>query len=124
MKSKLTVPTPPAFTVADRQGTILLDVDNGIGGTEDASTEISEGGIHFLISETALHDATTFDISSSEYLHPFTDRDDGRRLHMNVTIAGNIDYPGDRDWYSIHLREGRNSTILCRLVERGYVPIH
>ena len=97
---------PAGFHVADRQGTILLDVDNGIGGTEDASTEISEGGIHFLISETALHDATTFDISSSEYLHPFTDRDDGRRLHMNVTIAGNIDYPGDRDWYSIHLREG------------------
>ncbi len=97
---------PAGFHVADRQGTILLDVDNGIGGTEDASTEISEGGIHFLVADTALHDATTLDISSSAYLHPFTDRDDGRRLHMNVTIAGNIDYPGDRDWYSIHLREG------------------
>ena len=97
---------PAGFRVADWQGTILLDVDNGFGGTEDASTEISEGGIHFLIADTALHDATTFDISSSAYLHPFTDRDDGRRLRMHATIAGNIDYPGDRDWYSIHLRQG------------------
>ena len=97
---------PAGFHVADPQGTILLDVDNGFGGAGHGNVEISEGGIHFLIADTALHDATTFDVSSSTYLHPFTDPDDGRRLHLHETIAGNIDYPGDRDWYSIHLEEG------------------
>ena len=73
---------PAGFHVADPQGTILLDVDNGFGGAGHGNVEISEGGIHFLIADTALHDATTFDVSSSTYLHPFTDPDDGRRLHL------------------------------------------
>ena len=37
---------PAGFHVADPQGTILLDVDNGFGGTEHGNVEISEGAIH------------------------------------------------------------------------------
>ena len=39
-------------------------------------------------------------------MFPFTDPDDGRWLNLGETVAGNIDYFGDLDWYSIRLEEG------------------
>ena len=104
-------PDPAGFRVADWQGNVLLDVDNGLGGTEHGSTEVLADGQHFLIADSALHDRTSFDISSSAAMHPFTDPDDGRRLHLHEAIAGNIDYPGDRDWFSINLAEGETVRI-------------
>ena len=97
---------PASFHVADRWGQVLLDVDNGPGGTAKGGVEIPPEGHHFLIVETSLQGRAHIGLSSSADAHPFDDPDDGSRLGLQDTVAGNIDYPGDRDWYSLDLEEG------------------
>ncbi len=97
---------PATFYVADRWGEVLLDVDNGLGGTAKGGVEVPPDGHHFLIVETSLQGRAEIDLRSSADAHPFHDPDDGRRLGLQETVAGNIDYPGDRDWYSLDLEEG------------------
>lgn len=45
-------------------------------------------------------------LSSNAELYPQEDRDDGRTIDRNQTIAGNLDYPGDRDYFNINLSAG------------------
>jgi hypothetical protein len=45
-------------------------------------------------------------LSSSVELYPQDDPDDGRAISRNQTIAGNLDYPGDLDYYNINLSAG------------------
>ncbi len=99
-------PVPATFHVADRWGEVLLDVDNGLGGTAKGEVEVPPDGHHFLIVETSLQGRVDIDLRSGADVHPFDDPDDGRRLGLRETVAGNIDYPGDRDWYSLDLEEG------------------
>ena len=99
-------PGPAGFRVVDWLGNSLLDVDNGFGGTEHGSVKVLADGYHFLIADTGRRGPASLGITSSVEMHPFTDPDDGRRLYLHETIAGSIDYPGDRDWYSIHLKKG------------------
>ncbi|MYC38088.1 MAG: hypothetical protein F4X66_14410 [Chloroflexi bacterium] len=97
---------PASFRLADPWGNVLLDVDNGLGGNERGSMEVSPEGHHFLTVKTTPHGPVDFDIGSSVELLPFSDPDDGGRLGLRGTVAGSIDYPGDRDWYSLRLEEG------------------
>ena len=97
---------PASFHVTDQWGEVLLDMDNGLSGTVNSGVELPPYGHHFLIVETALQGRADFDIRSSADVHPFDDPDDGRRLDLRETVTGNIDYPGDRDWYSLDLEEG------------------
>ena len=99
-------PAPASFRVADHQGNILLDGDNGFGGTRKGSVEVTPDQSHFLVVETTLQSSAGSDIGSSVALRPFTDPDDGGRLGLGETIAGSIDYPGDRDWFSLYLNQG------------------
>ena len=99
-------PAPAYFRLSDHWGNVLLDVDNGVGGNERGGIEVSPEGYHFLTVETALPRQIGFDISSSAEVRPFYDPDDGGPLELPETVFGSIDYPGDRDWYSLYLREG------------------
>ena len=94
------------FNVTDLGGNVLLDVDNGFGGMEQGSAVALMDGHHFLTVHTPAHSSACFELSADVPMVPFSDPDDGRRLKLPETIAGNIDYPGDRDWYSILLEEG------------------
>ena len=99
-------PVPASFHLADQLGNVLLDVDNGLAGSQRGNLEVSPGGRYFLAVETALHSDIDFDINSSARVRPFRDPDDGRRLELGDPVAGSIDYPGDLDWYSMRLEEG------------------
>jgi hypothetical protein len=45
-------------------------------------------------------------LRSSVELYPQDDPDDGRTIERNQTITGNLDYPGDLDYYNINLNAG------------------
>ncbi len=94
------------FNVNDLLGNTLLDVDNSFGRVGAGSAEVLMDGHHFLAVDTPAHSSSCFDLTANVPMVPYTDPDDGRRLNLDETIAGNIDYPGDRDWYSVHLEEG------------------
>ena len=99
-------PVPAHFRLADPWGNVLLDAHNGLAGDKRDSVGVPSKGHYFLAAETTLHSQTDCDIGSNVELRPFSDPDDGRRLRPRGTAAGNIDYPGDRDWYRLRLDEG------------------
>ena len=98
------------FHVSDPFGSIL-EVDDGYTGVEYGTVEILTGGIHFLQVEMASGDSSGFELSSSVRLIPLNDPDDGRAATVGETVTGSLDHFSDRDWYSIHLREGETVRI-------------
>ena len=98
------------FRVYDPFG-LLLEVDDGFTGTEFGAVELSADGVHFLQVETLSGESSTFDLASTIRLKPFHDPDDGRTIVIGETVAGNIDFHFDWDWYSIRLEEGETVTI-------------
>ena len=97
---------PVRFNVTDLAGNVLLDVVNDFNGVAKGSAEVKIEGHHFLTVETPVHSSSCFDLTGNVPMFFFNDPDDGRRLNLHHTLAGNIDYPGDRDWHVIHLEEG------------------
>ena len=97
---------PVRFKVTDLAENILLDVANSPGGVAQGSAEARMDGHHFLTVETPAHSSSCFELTANVPMSPFTDPDDGQRLNLGDTIGGNVDHPGDRDWYSIRLEEG------------------
>ena len=98
------------FRVYDPFG-LLLEVDDGFTGTESGAVELLADGVHFLQVETLSGESSTFDLASTIRLKPFHDPDDGRTIVIGETVAGNIDFHFDWDWYSIRLEEGETVTI-------------
>ena len=94
------------FSVFDSFG-LVLDVDDGYTGVESAEVEIMTGGIHFLQVEMASSgEPSRLHVTSSVGLKPLEDPDDGRSIVIGDTIPASLDFPGDRDWYSISMHEG------------------
>lgn len=103
---------PMRLHVTDPDTNILLEMDNGFGGVENGSAEVLADGHHFLTVETSLHNKSAgYDLTSNVPMYPFTDPDDGRRLRLHETIAGNIDHQQDVDWFSIQLDAGEKVII-------------
>ena len=98
------------FGVYDPFG-LLLEVDDGFTGAEFGAVELLADGVHFLQVETLSGESSTFDLTSTIRLKPFHDPDDGRTIVIGETVAGNIDFHFDWDWYSIRLEEGETVTI-------------
>ena len=98
------------FRVSGPTG-VLLEVDDGFTGTESGAVELLADGIHFVQVETLSGESSTFDLTGTIRLKPFHDPDDGRTIVIGETVAGNIDFHFDWDWYSIRLEEGETVTI-------------
>ena len=98
------------FRVYDPFG-LLLEVDDGFTGTESGAVELLADGVHFLQVETLSGESSTFDLTSTIRLKPFHDPDDGRTIVIGETVAGNLDFSSDWDWYSIRLEEGETVKI-------------
>ena len=90
---------------------LLLDVDEVLAGVEEAAVELAVDGIHFLQVEIASGTPSPLDLISTIRLKPFHDPDDGPAIAVGDTVAGNVDFPSDWDWYSIRLAEGETVRI-------------
>jgi hypothetical protein len=60
-----------------------------------------------VIEVRSLSDSPTdISLTSSSQLYPQDDPDDGKVLGRNQTVAANMDYPGDMDYYQLNLTAG------------------
>lgn len=101
----MTGPQDGFFQISDAYG-ILMEADDNYGGRESAEIETRTDSIHFLQFGTESPESSQYMVGSNIRMEPFEDQDDGRIISMDDTITGIIDYPGDWDWFSIHLRAG------------------
>ena len=86
------------------------------------SVELKSNGPHFLMVQLnpdyRLGERQFSDVKlrSNVKLIPLYDPDDGREISVGVTIVGTRDMPGDRDWFTINLKEGETVQISAESV--------
>ena len=94
-----------------------LDVaDRSFAGTEAVSATVSTEGPQFLLVEQYEPEAATYTLESSHRLARVVDPDDGRQILFDEIVTGNIDYPGDIDWYVAALERGDTITALAESI--------
>ena len=98
------------FRVSGPYG-LLLEVDDGETGIESGAVELPVDGIHFLQVALFTGESSAFDLTSTIRMKPFHDPDDGLIIEVGETVAGNIDFHSDWDWYSLRLEEGETVRI-------------
>ena len=103
-----------ALMVYDSFGTELLYLDNADTGTESGSFVIEYDEPYFLIAWQLSETPGDFTLTANRRLIPLHDPDDGRQIQVGQPILGNIDLPGDIDYFFVHLREGETIEIVAR----------
>lgn len=91
-------------------GLEIASADETLDGEESIEELITYRGPHLLRIET-FSGSGDARLRSSVALVEWHDPDDGRLLTRNTTITGNVDYPGDFDWYLVELGKGQAITI-------------
>ncbi len=102
------------FDIYDSLGEDLLSIggDYSTNVSQRFATEYDEP--HFLVAWQYSEDPSELEVNSSHSLTAFADLDDGRRLRLNQLIYGNIDFPGDNDYYLLTLRRGQIVEVAAR----------
>ena len=96
------------ITLYDVIGNEILYVDDEPDGRESGTTTIESAEPHFLVISQWNEIKGDFEVNSSRNLMPIEDVDDGQQLSVGQTAVGNIDYPGDIDYFILRL-EGRDT---------------
>ena len=99
------------ITVSDPSGLPATVFDTTYSGVEAAVVEFETDGYYFLRVELVTGGPSSFALLSNTELFPVSDAEDGLSIAVGETIVGAIDYPGDSDWFSIHLQEGETVRI-------------
>ena len=102
------------LTVYDSFGTELLYLDDGSIGAEVGSLVVEYDEPHFLIAWQFSETPGDFTLTSNRRLIPIHDPDDGKQIQVGQSILGNIDFPGDIDYFFVHLREGETIEIVAQ----------
>ncbi len=103
-------PEDGSFLVSAPYG-LLMEADDTGSGIESGEAELLVDGVHFLQVVALEFQSSRFDLGSTIRLKPFHDPDDGAIIAVGETIAGNVDFYFDADWYSIELDEGETVRI-------------
>lgn len=90
-----------AFLLDGVAGTLLQVT---LDSTGDGRLRID--GPHFLQVDLASGTPYPMELTSTIKLTPFHDPDDGRTIAVGDIAVGNVHFPSDWDWYSIHLTRG------------------
>ncbi len=105
-----------AFSIYDLSGTELAYVDNEYSGTESGTATIQYDEPHFLVVWQASEDPGEFFLTSNRGLTSFSDPDKGNEIEVGERVLGNIDYPGDRDYFPIRLKKGETIEVVASSV--------
>lgn len=97
---------PVAFTISDINGNLLKSADGPFGDFEEAIFTKSLD-VPYLLKVFQLNErGAALTIRSNHLLAAYEDPDDDTLIKQGNTIAGNLDYPGDIDFYRITLDAG------------------
>ncbi len=92
-------------------GEELTSSDSTFGGTEVVSTTVKMEGPQFLLIEQYTTGEGKYTLDSTHRFEMVDDPDDGQVLELGQTVEGNIDYPGDADWFVLPLRRGERVVV-------------
>jgi len=95
-----------AFHIYDASGQLAVSVDEGVTGTEVGSFVTEIEAPYFLLIAQNTQSSGEFQIVSNRNLIPYPDIDDQTEISIGETYAGNIDFPGDLDIFTIDMTEG------------------
>jgi len=99
-----------SLTLNTIDGLEIVTADDTTGGDEKIDELVTFRGQYVLRLES-LGGTGDVRLRSSVDLVEWDDPDDGRVLERESTISGNIDYPGDFDWYRVDLGKGQSLTV-------------
>jgi hypothetical protein len=85
--------------------------DDSFSDDESDSATVESEGPHFLEVYQSTDFRSTMSLRSNVDLVRFEDPDDGQVAISDRTFAGNLDYPGDIDTYTLHLSRGESVNI-------------
>lgn len=85
--------------------------DDSFEGGETAIAQVNLGGPHLAVVTSYTPDEISELVVGSEEMIPWDDPDDGTMLSKPDEIYGNLDFPGDVDWFWIELGRGQSVTI-------------
>ena len=105
-----------ALTVYDSFGSELLYLDNDSTGEEVGSVVIEYEEPHFLVAQQLSETPGDFTLRGNRRLIPLHDPDDGKQIQVGQSLSGNMDFPGDLDYFFVHLREGETIEIAARSI--------
>ena len=82
--------------------------------TETASFDFvtQSSGPHFLVFSQFSDETTT--LTASHRFVRFIDPDQGREIHVGQSLPGNIDFPGDVDFFFLYLEKGEAVEVAAR----------
>ncbi len=95
------------FFLMDPLGNPLLQIDDLYTGIESGATKTELDAPHFLILGHQSETPGDFQVRSDVPLTPYIDTDDGKDITLEQPVFGNIDYPGDMDYFVIDLEPGQ-----------------
>lgn len=99
------------FEVFDSFSALHLSVDGGFSGIETGVLETEATGPHFVRVAQFDEGPGGYTLRSSHRSILLPDPDDGKQVRAGETLAGNIDAPGDLDYFVIDLEAGETIEI-------------
>jgi len=100
-----------AIEILTIDGFSLVYADDNTDRGETATAFTTMQGPHLVLVTSWMNEEVEELVTSSEDLIPWKDPDDGTVVRKPGTVVGNIDFPGDRDWFWIDLGDGQSVTI-------------
>ena len=98
-------------------GGLIVEVDEGVSGTEYVELELDVDGPHFITTVgMSSEQPQSFELSSNVLLTYFADPDDGETIQVWETLTGNIDHHLDSDTFPLRLEEGESVAIFVESV--------
>lgn len=94
------------FSLYDSFAEEWLSRDETASGVESGSLTLQYDDPLFLVASQLAEEPGDFTVTCSERLIPLNDPDDGKQLSPGRTLLGNLDFPGDADYFLLTLREG------------------
>ncbi len=98
-------------------GGLIVEVDEGVSGTEYVELELDVDGPHFITTVgMSSEQPQSFELSSNVLLTYFADPDDGETIQVWETLTGNVDHHLDSDTFPLRLEEGESVAIFVESV--------